>query len=76
MMPVSRSRATQARVRSRKLMHIGSVTSRYSTLCVPGRGLGDDIGHGVADDEADERRQPGRTTPSAGSIRASTPARG
>ena len=34
MMPVSRSRATQARVRSRKLMHMGRVTSRYSTLCV------------------------------------------
>ena len=28
MMPVSRRRATQARVRSRKLMHIGRVTSR------------------------------------------------
>ena len=27
-MPVSRRRATQARVRSRKLMHMGRVTSR------------------------------------------------
>ena len=29
MMPVSCSRPTQARVRSRKLMHMGSITSIY-----------------------------------------------
>ena len=36
MMPVSSSRATQASVRSRKLMHMGSITSRYSSRWVEG----------------------------------------
>ncbi len=34
MMPVSSVRATQARVRRRKLMHIGSITSIYRKRCV------------------------------------------